>query len=610
MIGQNIKYLVLASERPIAALIYNRAALRVGVRDDYIGWTEEIRRQNIKYIVNNNRFLILPWVKVKNLASHILSQSLTMIRKDWEDIYGYQPQLAETFVDGDRFEGTCYLASNWRYVGETRGYGKCGKAFKFHGQRKKVFLYELNTGFIKSQASHLKRPLRRKPPAYRKRQWEDVTRLLGIRDWSKTLLESVGITADSMEEFCLLLKTFVSTFDSCFSNSAQKPHFMVYLKGLLSDLERKSVEPIALRYGGETKVRLMQLFMSSSPWSDEKMLAIYQCRLSEEVSEEDGMITADGCDFPKKGTESVGVSRQYCGPLGKTDSCQASVMIGYSGSNGYGLIGRRLYLPEKWMTDEYAEKRKKCGIPDDVKFMAKNEIAIDLIQSSIRSGLFKGKWIGADSAFGHDTKFIDAAPAGMYYFAEVPCDDRFYAAMPESASAGLTGIGGKQTIVQAEDPAAVSKIISESNVPWNKAVLGLGSIGSKGLIAGEEKLLRVFDVRNGCPNKLIWLYARKLADGSIKYAISNAPQDTPPEKFRNLALRRWAIEQCFEECKSDLGMGHFEGRSWTGWHRHILITFTAQLFLLQMRKKFSADVHQLTQNGQVAEGTSDHTAKK
>jgi hypothetical protein len=110
--------------------------------------------------------------------------------------------------------------------------------------------------------------------------------------------------------------------------------------------------------------------------------------------------------------------------------------------------------------------------------------------------------------------------------------------------------------------------------------------------------LRVWDIRENRPNQEIWLYARKYVDGKQKFFISNAAEDTPIEKFRDLALRRWSIEQCFEECKSDLGMDHYEGRSWRGWHRHILLVFIAHLFLLKLRQEFAVDASQLSEKGQ------------
>jgi SRSO17 transposase len=127
-------------------------------------------------------------------------------------------------------------------------------------------------------------------------------------------------------------------------------------------LDRKSIEPIALRYQDENAVRPMQFFFQRSPWDDQKMLQLYQKRLAHLVNYQDGMITLDGSDFPKKGANSVGVNRQYCGMLGKTDNCQAGVFIGYSGSNGNGLVDRRLYLPEKWFDEGHQELRARCGV--------------------------------------------------------------------------------------------------------------------------------------------------------------------------------------------------------------------------------------------------------
>ena len=144
MIGQYIKYLVWSEDRPLAALSFNRAALRVGVRDNYIGWNEEGRKKYLKFVVSNHRYLILPWVKVKNLASHILGLCLRRLKGDWCQFYNCEPLLVETFVNSDQYWGTCYLASNWVYVGETKGFGKQGNKFEFHGQKKKVFLCELD----------------------------------------------------------------------------------------------------------------------------------------------------------------------------------------------------------------------------------------------------------------------------------------------------------------------------------------------------------------------------------------------------------------------------------------------------------------------------------
>ena len=140
MIGQRIKYLAWHQGRPIAAISYNRPARRVEARDAYIGWDGAKRDRLLKHIVANNRFLILPWVRIPHLASYLLACSLRQVRADWEWEYSVRPVLAETFVDASRYAGTCYKAANWLYAGETRGFGKRGTGYSYHGQAKAVYL--------------------------------------------------------------------------------------------------------------------------------------------------------------------------------------------------------------------------------------------------------------------------------------------------------------------------------------------------------------------------------------------------------------------------------------------------------------------------------------
>ncbi len=157
----------------------------------------------------------------------------------------------------------------------------------------------------------------------------------------------IGVNAETVEQLGSALDEYLAYFQECYQRSEQRQHGETFVKDLLSDLDRKSIEPIALRYQGEEAVRPMQFFLQRSPWDEPKMLRLYQQRLASVVNNPNGMITVDGSDFPKKGSHSVGAGRQHCGILGKTDNCQAGVFIGYSGAQGYGLLDRRLYLPHK-----------------------------------------------------------------------------------------------------------------------------------------------------------------------------------------------------------------------------------------------------------------------
>lgn len=149
IVGSHLKYIAWAGDRPVGCLSWSSSVFRIGCRDRFIGWSSTARSGNIRHVVNNSRFLILPWVRVKNLASHLLGLSARNIGKDWEEFYGYPPHLLETFVDQGRFAGTCYKAANWTLVGETIGYAKKNNRFYEHGRKKDVLVLPLVRDFRK-----------------------------------------------------------------------------------------------------------------------------------------------------------------------------------------------------------------------------------------------------------------------------------------------------------------------------------------------------------------------------------------------------------------------------------------------------------------------------
>lgn len=226
MIGPRIKYLVLYKGTPIAALSYNRASLTVGVRDSYISWDIRQKHELLSHVVNNNRFLILPWVKIKNLASHLLSRTLKMLQVDWQSLYTVTPYLVETFVDRDKYKGICYQAANWEYLGETKGFGKVGKAFVYHGHRKGVYIYLLNRNFIRN----IKCTPRHQP--LKKVRERVPNMMLHKPDWSPEILEDAGINTQAVQELGKLLDEYLAVFSECYNRSEQRIHGECYVKGL------------------------------------------------------------------------------------------------------------------------------------------------------------------------------------------------------------------------------------------------------------------------------------------------------------------------------------------------------------------------------------------
>jgi len=579
--GQRVKYLVLFRDMPIAAISFNRASLHVGVRDEWIGWSDEGRRNLLVHVVNNDRFLILPWVRIKNLASHILSLSLHQLKMDWYRLYGVRPYVVETFVDVGRYQGTCYKAANWRYVGETRGFSKVGKVFVYHGNRKGVFLYLLDRRIFKWVSQFP--PRRSNPNLSRVRSWD---MMLNQPDWSPELFTEVGLDEHSIAGLKVRLEQYLNAYIPCYTHVAQQKNFEMYIKGLLSDLERKSVEPIALRYQDDKAVRTLQMFLKDAPVDDQQMKQIYQSRVGPVSNDPNGMFTVDGSDFPKKGTHSAGVARQYCGRLGKVENCQAGVFIGYSGANGYGLLDAKLYLPKVWFDDIHRELWDKCDIPEDTEFRTKPQLALEMMKDAVSTQNLQFQWVGCDGAFGSDLEFRKGIPEDVWFFADIHRNQRVYRERPTWAVPERTGRRGKHPtrIVPSMKAVSVSTVVEDESVPWQKVVL---MEGAKGPVNTLVKCCRVVEVlEDGRDGEELWLYIRKYEDGRIKYALSNAPFDTDIQGLHHAATLRWPIEQSFQECKGLLGMDHYETRSYIGWHRHMLLVMVAHLFVLEVRHQF------------------------
>ena len=588
MIGPRVKYLVFAEDKPIAALSYNQASLTLGVREEYIGWDAAEKKQFLPHIVNNNRFMIAPWVKVKNLASYLLSASLKMIKNDWHSSYGRIPYMVETFVDLNRNKGICYRAANWVYLGETKGFTKAGKSFVYHGNPKGVYIYILDKKFkrIIEKNTSSRRTLKTA-------QREKLIMMLQTPDWNPDILKDAGITPESVSQLGNRLLEYFAQYRECFGREGQYEHALCYVKGLLSDLKRKSIEPIALRYAEEEReVRNMQYFSQHGAWDEAMMLKTCQSLLSDMIAQPESMYTVEDSGIPKKGTESVGVARQYCGQVGKVDNCQDGVFIGYSSALGYGLLDTQIYMPEKWFESDHDELREKCGVPENLSFMTKAEIAIKLLDKSVSSGKFPARWVGADSAFGSDQNFLDSLPEGLLYFAEIRKNAAFFTSMPEVSIPDYKGKGRVPTALKPSfPPVSVEKIAANPELKWENTYLGEGA---KGPIYSDTACLRVIVSRDGLPGEGVWLYIRRLSDGSLKHTKSNAPGDTPKSVLDALAVKRWPIEQCFNECKDQLGMGHCEARSWNSWHRHMIIVFVAFVFILQLRFTFITEQPILT----------------
>jgi SRSO17 transposase len=586
LLGHRLKYLASFQDRPVAALAFSAPARALRVRDKYIGWSATQRTAHLDRLVNNSRFLILPWVAVPNLASHVLARTLAHLPQDWAMRFGIRPWLVETFVDPARFRGTCYRAANWQSLGQTAGHGKQGPGYVYHGAVKEVYAYVLDPHFRHrlgcTQQAY--RPSHRPPPSLAK--MEDLQMILRHAGWSPDLVPGMTLTEPEVAGLADELVRFHAQFHTCFGRIEHRRLGLAYLSGLLSTTPAKSVEPIALAFLDADAVRPLQRFMKSYGWDDAAMTATHQALLAETLAAPDAMLTVDSCEFPKKGTESVGVARQYCGARGKVENCQSGVFVGYTSDQGYGLVASRLYLPQAWFTPEQAERRKDTRVPEGLPFQTKPQIAQALLAHLAQTGRFPAAWLGCDAVFGADWAFLDAIPPGTAYFASVRATTPVFRTPPRVGVPRYRGRGRKPTKPRVTRGRAqtVAALATSPACAWTPVVL---AEGAKGPIRAEVAALRVTPAVGGLPRATpVWLFLRRLEDGQVKYAFSNAPADTPLAALCRAATLRWPIEQCFQDGKSQVGMDHYEHRSWPAWHRHMLYVFLALHFLLRLRLRF------------------------
>ena len=564
--GRRLHYLVYSGQDPIGALGWKGGSLKLRARDCFVGWDTGQRRAYLDHVINNYRFVLVDWLRVANLASHVLARCMRQVCRDWQLRYREVPWLLETFVDPRRFAGTTYRAAGWEAVGSSSGYGKRGSQYAYHGERKEVYLYVVRKDFRQLIGCE-QRPDPEVTGAVR--IWEGRLRMM-IQNagYDPRLIDWAEIDEAMREDIAEQLVEFHQLFRDCFVRSQQRLLGLGYLRGLVSDIERKNIEAIALAFGGQKKVRSMQNFLSRYPWDEERMLEHSHRLLQEIIGERSGMWCVDSTEFPKKGKESVGVAWQYCGARGKTDNCQSGVFVSFTSEVGYGLLEGRLYLPKLWFTPEYEQRRKACKTPPELKFATKTEIALELLRRQLRRGILHAQWLGCDSFFGVDSGFRDEVAAmGMNYLAAIKPKSKVWAGQRSLTAAELAG-----------DPS----------IRWQREIL---AEGAKGPIAAEVARIRVCDNRDEKPGVRQWLILRRLEDGRLKYYLSNASAQAGEQTLWDALVRRWPIEQCFEDGKKHLGMDHYENRSWTGWHRHMLYVSLAMLFLLRLRLRYIKNSH-------------------
>jgi len=399
---------------------------------------------------------------------------------------------------------------------------------------------------------------------------------------------------DLMDE----LRGFHEQFRDCFARSEPRENFLLYMAGQFSPLERKSIEPIALQVE-DGSVRSMQRFISDVVWDEKAMLRVYHSLVNEDLGDPEGILIFDESGFVKKGDDSVGVSRQYCGSIGKVDNCQVGVFAAYASRHGYAFLDKRLYLPQKWFEDSHQLRREKCKVPEDLAFKTKPQLAAEMYRELRAEETIPFKYVVADSIYGANPDFIAAIEekVGTTYFVSMPSDTLCWLQGPSTEERQVRGKRGSRvkSVVPETEKKPVTFATLASNINsffWYRRKV---SEGTKGPIEYEFTKRRVTLCKDGHPGKTVWLIVKRTlgADRKYTYYISNAMVSTRLKVFVWLSGVRWAIEQCFEEAKDELGMDHYEVRKFPGWNHHMLTCMLAHFFLwhLNVRLGKKSTVH-------------------
>jgi SRSO17 transposase len=362
----------------------------------------------------------------------------------------------------------------------------------------------------------------------------------------------------------------------------------LYLRGLLEQGSRKSLEPMVERLSSDADYQSMQQFVADSPWDPALVVKAVAERVASEIDVEAWVL--DDTGFPKDGKDSPGVKRQYSGTLGKTGNCQIGVSVHAVGARGTVALGWALYLPEEWCED--AERRKKAKIPEEIEFETKPELAAQLVERAAGWKIAPAPILG-DCAYGKNTALRERLhDAALQYVLSVSEEVSVFAAETsfEVPQPRDTGSGRQKTRPRPDrGPEQIGELIKRLGPEHFKTVTFRDGPD------GKRKRSRFCFLRvraanewekRSTPRREEWLIVEwpKGRKAPTDYWLSNLPADTKPEQLARLARLRWKIELDYKQLKGELGLDHYEGRSWLGWYHHTALVTAVHGFLTLERQ--------------------------
>jgi len=387
------------------------------------------------------------------------------------------------------------------------------------------------------------------------------------------LLEDAELRSELSKGMLNRLDAFVEPFAACLGRREMKDNAQQYVSGLLSDLERKNVESIAYRHDRDR--RALQRFIGIAPWDFRPLEQELVRQVGQSLGQDDGVIVFDPSGHKKCGHESVGVQRQWIGRLGKVENCQVGIYMGYVTHDDHVLVATRLYLPKEWAKDR--KRRKRCGIPKEVRFQTRHELALAMLDD--HGPLLPHRWIVGDDEMGRPAAFRQQLRSfSEQYLLAIPSNTRIRdldAELPPYQGQGAPRKNPFQRVAQWAD--------SLTEKDWTRIDI---RDSEKGPLVLEIVTRRVVARTEHCREKsteellVVTRYLDENRQPKTDYHLSNAPSDTPLLELARVSKAEHLVENGLKRAKSEAGLSDYETRTWSGWYHHQILSLIATWFLI------------------------------
>jgi SRSO17 transposase len=397
---------------------------------------------------------------------------------------------------------------------------------------------------------------------------------------AQALLADAVLTPDEVRGCQDRLTSFLERYLPRFYRAEQRTHATLVIRGLLSGLQRKTCEPIAIEAGVHRKP--IQSFVGAGKWDDEAVMAELRRDVREAMGDKRAILILDPSAFPKSGTESCGVARQWCGRLGKQDNGQLGVFLTYAAPSGYAPLDRRLYLPKEWAAD--AERREKCHVPEEVKFQESWRIAVDLLKRCRKD--LPHAWVTGDDEMGRPAQFRGwLRRHNERYVLDVPCNTSVRDLECRRPRRRRAGRGRKREVPFCRADAWAAR---QPESRWSRLTIRDGERGPLRVDAMTVRVRTKQERRIGPEERLVVMRTVE-AKPQTHYSLSDAGPEVPLIELVRVRFTRHRIEEVLESAKGEVGLAHYEVRSWVGWHHHMTLSLLALWFLCCERRRVGGE---------------------